>query len=470
MSRQLFGREVIYTDTKNITRDNVVAILNDILPVFNKNSSDIQYLYNYRRGKQPIWERVKTFRDDICNKVVVNRANEIAEFKVGYLIGEPVQYVNRGLENTADDVSMLNSIMFGENKAAKDKELVDWAVTGGVGYRLVLPKEDYANTDGECVDIYTLDPRSTFVVRYNGLGNEVVMGGTVTTLVDKTLKYEIYTKDRMYTIVEDAIVSEVPHFLGRVPIIEYPINMMRMGEFEIVIPLLDCLNETVSDRIDAIDTFIQSILVVTGADMEDNTFANIKAKGGMMLPEGCDVKYLVQELNQSQTQTMVDDLYQTILTICGMPSQADGSTSDSSNNGAVILRNGWYSAEARAKDQEMHFISSEKEFLKIALPLINAKCGTEITVPDVEIRFTRRNYENITQKSNVLIQMLSNDKIHPRLAFEHCGMFADPELAYEMSMEYEKSVMAKEEADINTFIVERTREEENIANGGVTDV
>ena len=32
--------------------------------------------------------------------------------------------------------------------------------------------------------------------------------------------------------------------------------------------------------------------------------------------------------------------------------------------------------------------------------------------------------------------MLKNEKIHPRLAFEHCGMFVDSDLAYTISVEY----------------------------------
>lgn len=39
-------------------------------------------------------------------------------------------------------------------------------------------------------------------------------------------------------------------------------------------------------------------------------------------------------------------------------------------------------------------------------------------------------------KTQVLTTMLANDKIHPRLAFEHCGLFVDPELAYTQSMLY----------------------------------
>ena len=55
---------------------------------------------------------------------------------------------------------------------------------------------------------------------------------------------------------------------------------------------------------------------------------------------------------------------------------------------------------------------------------------------DVEIRFTRKNYDNILTKSQVLTTMLNNSYIHPRLAFEYCGMFVDPELAYTESIAY----------------------------------
>ena len=52
------------------------------------------------------------------------------------------------------------------------------------------------------------------------------------------------------------------------------------------------------------------------------------------------------------------------------------------------------------------------------------------------MKFTRRNYEAIQSKSQVLVSMLQQTKIHPLLAFSHCGMFTDPESAYTMSMAY----------------------------------
>ena len=36
----------------------------------------------------------------------------------------------------------------------------------------------------------------------------------------------------------------------------------------------------------------------------------------------------------------------------------------------------------------------------------------------------------------MLTQMLACEKIAPELAFTHCGLFSDPQLAYRMSMDY----------------------------------
>jgi hypothetical protein len=153
------------------------------------------------------------------------------------------------------------------------------------------------------------------------------------------------------------------------------------------------------------------------------------------LPENADVKYLVEELNQTQAQIKTDNDYQTVLTICGMPNR-NGGSSTSDTGSAVIMRDGWEAAEARAKDSETIFKCSEKESLKIALKICRDMGRLNLSPSDIDARFTRRNYENIQAKAQVLTMMLQSEKIDPRLAFEHCGMFPDPELAYAMSLAY----------------------------------
>ena len=438
------GRRVIYTDVDEITRDNVVDVLDKTISTHGTNRSEIEYLYKYYRGDQPILERTKDFNEHINNKVIVNRANEIVSFKAGYLMGEPVQYTARSDKNgNSEDIETLNDYCYYEGKAAKDMELAVWFYVCGTAFRMVLPDEMNREEDESPFEIYTLDPRDTFVVYHSGLGHRPMCGVTYVEKTDGQIVYSIYTKDTYYEIIDNEIVREVPHYLGAVPIIEYPANDARLGAFEIVITMLDAINTCQSNRIDGVEQFIQALMVFKGVDIDNETFSQLKELGGIKVPLEGDVSYLIQELNQTQTQTLVDDLYSTVLEICGMPSQGDGNTSDSSNNGAMIVKNGWQQAEARAMDSERIFKESEKKFLKLALKICRILRQKKFRLSDIEIKFTRRNYENILQKSQVLISMLSNNKIHPRLAFIHCGMFTDPEQAYAISSEYAEEMEQK---------------------------
>ena len=78
---ELHGRRQIFTNEENITASNVVAELNKWLAVHNRNRSEIVYLERYVRGEQPILDRVKKYRAEINNRVVVNIANQITAFK-----------------------------------------------------------------------------------------------------------------------------------------------------------------------------------------------------------------------------------------------------------------------------------------------------------------------------------------------------------------------------------------------------
>ena len=58
-TRQMFGRTKIYTDVERITAENVVDVLTKALRVHMANSNDIQYLWDYYRGKTPILNKTK---------------------------------------------------------------------------------------------------------------------------------------------------------------------------------------------------------------------------------------------------------------------------------------------------------------------------------------------------------------------------------------------------------------------------
>ena len=155
------------------------------------------------------------------------------------------------------------------------------------------------------------------------------------------------------------------------------------------------------------------------------------------------VTMLVSELNQDQTQTLVDSLYKTVLSICGMPFNVGGSGSTSDTGAAVTMRDGWSNSESRCKETEVHFKRGERRFLKAVCRILDVSEHMGLMPSQVEIKFTRRNYEAIQSKAQVLTTLLGCGKVHPRLAFEHCGMFPDPENAYDLSQRYVDEQSAK---------------------------
>lgn len=463
------GRTVISTNAKSITRENLLTVLTQAKMSHSKNKAEIEYLLNYYKGKQPILTRMKEVRPDICNTVVVNRANEIVAFKTGYLCGEPIQYINRnGEDSVTENINTLNEYMFSEDKASQDEEIVEWGNICGTAYRLVLP-DDRGEIDEAPFEMYTLDPRYAFVVYSNGIGKKPLMGVIESQDENNVTHYSIYTEDKYFHVLESSIVEETPHILGMIPIFEYPANNARLGAFEIVLPLLDAINNVESNRLDGVEQIVQAFIKFINCDITKDEYKTFLEMGAIKVKSvdgaPADVGVVTTELNQDQTQTLSENLYNTVLTICGMPNR-NGGNSTSDTGSAVLLRDGWSLAEARAKDSEHIFKRAEKQMLKLVLKICNTSGELALKLSDISLKFTRRNYENIQSKSQVLISMLQQEKIHPLLAFSSSGLFIDPEEAYTLSMKYYEEQQKLAEKPDKTQNTERTDQtQEGIENG-----
>ena len=438
------GRREITTSVITVDRSNVVRVLQNAFTKHLANRSEIEYLYKYYKGIQPILFREKEVRPEICNKIVENRANQIVTFRVGYTVGKPIQYISSvGTDDVSKAVARLNDMMRIAGKATKDKLLVEWQMICGTGYRLVLPKEK----KGEKIpfDIYTVDPRQAFVIYRNDVGHTPLAGVYYTVDDDQNYTFNVYTNDRYFKVngwQSGKVAEEKPLDLGgTIPIVEYPLNMSRLGAFEVVRPLLDSLNNLESNRIDSVEQFVQSLLIAINCQFDDDVTANTIREAGMVAIKSvgenkADLKVVSESLDQTQTQTLKQATLDAIYEIAGIPSQANGSTSDSSNNGAVILRNGWQGAETRAQDYEQMFREPEQRTLELVSVICGELSDLTFDATEVEPKFTRRNYEDLLSKSQTLVSMLGQEKIHPQCAYEACGLFVDTQEAYNMGMDW----------------------------------
>lgn len=459
-----YGRTVIYTDASSITAENVVDEVRKAALVHAANRADIENLYNYYRGKTKILNKKKEIRETINHKICENRAFEAVSFYDGYVFGEPIQYVRRENppskqtdDEIAKDINRLNGLMSLTGKAACDARMANWLLIGGVGYRLSLPNTDWEKDGDEApFKQYALDPRNTFVIYQNNVDQTPLAG---VHYVERSLNervYGVYTRDEYFEFTEnDFAVAKTPHALGMIPIVEYRADFAMLGVFETCLTLLDALDELQSNRMDDIVQFVNSFLAIMGGELNEETYKKINEWKMMCLPEGADAKYLSPTMNQNDVQTLKDDITQAIFEICGVPNRSNSGASSSDNGVAVLLRDGYTAAEARAKIIEENWKESEMRSLRIVLRILRDTEGTRLRLADIKPHFTRRNYENIATKSQVLIAMLNNPWIHPEVAYASCGMFPDPESAYLQGKAW------KEEMDKKWEPIEVDENEEN---------
>ena len=443
-TKTMFGRRKILTSADAITASNVVKVVENAYNTHLLNVSEIEYLWNYYKGKQPSLFRKREVRDELTSHIVENRANEIVTFKTGYLVGKPIKYIasTQG-DEISSAIAKLNDAMRLVGKKTKDKELVEWQMICGVGYRYVVQEN---NRNKVPFNLYTLDPRNTFVIRKNDYSQKVIAGVNYVVDDNQNTIFTVFTEDKVFSWVKGNDTPSVKgNQFGMIPIIEYPANSARLGCFEIVLSMLDAINDFDCARTEAVEQFVQSLLVLYNCQVDEGTTADTIRAAGMILLKTvgdakADIKVLAEQLDQTQNQTLKDDLYNSVLQIVGMPSQSAAGTSDSSNNGAIILKNGWQGAETRAQDFEAEFELPEMEMLQVVSVICNVlKNGEYFFDPaDVEVKFTRRNYEDILAKSQTLVTMLSNDKVHPQKAYEASGLFADTEEAYQMGIAWFK--------------------------------
>lgn len=462
-----FGRTAIMSPHEKITIENLPAVLDAALAQHNENSREIDFLWSYARGDQPILTRKKNVRPEICNRVVENHAIEIASFASSYFLGEPVAYVRRGdSEEAAESIGEFNNYMYLAGKEGKDKELATWMSVCGVGYRMILPTESEDGGAPFLIDV--LDPRDTFVVYYSGFGRKKLLAAQKIEIVENGIKVNIvcgYTATHYFEYRSGKVVKFVQHVLGSVPVFEFRLNMMRMGSFEPAIPLLDAINRIESNRVDGIEQFVQAFLKFKNCQLEEADLNRFVELGAIMLPPtergDADVGYVIGELNQQQTQTLVDYMYDQVLAICGLPTSTKGGSSTSDTGSAVFLRDGWSQCEARAKDTELLFKESEKDFIRLAIRICRENVGLKLNASDVECKLVRRHHDNLLTKTQSLLHMLEAG-IEPGIAIATCNLFSDPMDVAAVSAPYLKKW---EYEEVNTYDEDT---EEPVPVGGQT--
>ena len=429
------GRSVLRTDLSGadlLDAEKVKADLVRVLPYHAYNASQIAWLQEYHRGWHPyVQERVKTTRTDVDNKITVNHAWGFTRDIVGYFLGKPIQYTHRQGKYRVQMENFIN-VMLAESKALVDYQIAEDCSICGVGYRGMFAEPTARN--GTKLKLLRLDPTSTFVVRssnpieppayavsfYEDQGNDA---GEV------SVYYKVYTPARefMFKLSRSGLAFDVGienlelqyekaiNFGGGLPIQEYENNLVRMGDWETCIALMDALDIVTSDGVNDIQQAVNSVLVAMGMELTEENFANL-SKSGLLnvkdIPPGVTpvVEFINQAMDADVGVSMREYLEATLRVIVGVPDRKTRGGGGGDTGDAVFMRDGWQDIDLVATAKEQYFIRAERDALDVMLYILSTtKEVKNLDAKDIAIHFNRNKTSNLQSKAQTYQTLTTGD-------------------------------------------------------------
>lgn len=457
---ETYGRKVLYSSLKEeeLNAESIRNILDDLIAKHRINATESKYLRDYYVGKQDIMYKKKFTREDINNKTTENWAFAITEFVKSFLLNEPIQYVQNS-DKASTEIMALNEYMSYENKAYKDSDLIEDIVLTGRGFRYIAP--DNANEEDEApFELENIRPEECEIVYYSGIGHKQLFAFVETRMIRQVEKvsdlesteptwvteeyndYMVYTKNRAYkyTTINGIIEYVAPDdeqkeilFPEGHRIYEYFFNKKRYSLIEAVKPLLDKINQLESLDMDDMEQFVNAIMVFKNANITEETIAQGKALGALLLKSDtnmpADVTLLQGRLQAKDTQVFYQRLISAALAIIAMPFASDNGTYGDTGI-ARMTGQGWTMADQRANTLISSLIMSEKETLKYILKICKNKSSeiVNLKASEIEIRFRINKNSNILEKTQALLNM-KTAQIAPEIAIPTCKIFNDEQRA-----------------------------------------
>lgn len=468
---QTYGRNCIYANyteeqllsgTQDQRDEKVLDILTNSIELHEQNKNEIIYLQKYLYGDQDIKNKVKLTRTDINNKGVENWAWAFQDWKKAFLLGKPIQYAP--LDNVSnEEITLLNKYNTYEDKDQKDQEIYEDLFTVGRGFRYVSATP--VDEDDEApYEIINFDVKNTEVVYSSGAKHEQLLAFCETSkkyitqeinpetnekeqVTKYYSEYTVYTRDMQYIIDNKngayTIRKRTP-IINKIHLItEYYLNRKRMGLLEIGKDIFDDINYIECLDKDDIESFVNSIMVFTNAEVDKEGMDAIREYGAVSI-KSTDQKKASVEILQSRLKSMDTQIYylrklSALHSILSVPQATNsGEMSNAETGKAMLTGQGFTSSSIRVENEEKSFKKCDRNSLKVILKICKNSNDSQIKnlkVSDVEIKFSRDLSENLLVKTQALIN-LATANIPPEVANAVINLFSDPVAVTKLQEQY----------------------------------
>ena len=317
---------------------------------------------------------------------VTNFARYISKTNVGYLLGNPVQY----LVSDGYNIDAIADSYRKQTIGKLDVELATDASVFGHAFERIYTDE---NSDSWSTRV---DPRNVILVYDDTVKHEKMFAIVYVPSYDEN--GEVISNQFEATILTPTMIMErtlkngeligdekddTAHSFGEVPIIEYMNSSDRIGDFEPVISLIDAYNILQSDRVIDRERLVDAILAFYGSDFDEKQRKELKDSRIIAnMPEGSKIEYVIKNIDEADAdvlrQTIATDIHKISMT----PDMSDEKFAGNSSGVAILYK--LLAFEQHIKDKERYFEDSLMDRFRLYNNFLVAK-STMAIVPTEEI-------------------------------------------------------------------------------------
>ena len=402
----------IYTvpSDKPITKE----VVEDVIRYNESQRNRYDVLQRYYLGEHDILTRYKseTLKN---NRLVINHASYIVDTNVGYLLGNPVDYLSDY------DISEVLECYKQQTINDLDNEIATNTAIYGTQNEYV-----YANEDAQPRSA-VVDNRNSIVVYDTTLEHKKLFGVIYRPIYDglNFQYYDVIYLDkevmRHYKLGGGLIIlDEKEHNFGDVPLIQYKNNPDLIGDFEKVFTLINAYNLLQSDRINDKEQLVDAILCMYDFDFTAEQHEMLKESRVLAsIPKDGRVEYLTKVLHEADMDILRKNLEQDIHKISMCPNMSDENFSG--NSSGVALRFKLLPFEQSTKNKERYFEKGlMNRFALYNTFLSRASRMPEIPIYEVDAVFKRNLPTNDLENSMMIKNLqgiVDNEMLISQLSF-----------------------------------------------------
>lgn len=361
----------------------------EILVAHDKDYYHKRKLKNYYIGKQDIFNKKGRPNGAPNNKIVSNFCSYIVDMSTGFFLGRPIAYTTT--ENNQEKLNPLLEIFRYNDEAAHNLELAEEASITGESFEIL-----YMDNDAN-IRFKAIPSEEVILVCEATLEENVICairryrvydfnGATYNEFVEiydaKSVNYYTYSGTRL-TLVNTAI-----NYFDDVPIIEYPNNIQRRGDFENVLSLVDAYNMTQSLSLDDLMDFTDAFLILRGmSGTDDEDVAKMRNDKVLEFDDATgSAEWLIKNLNDSYIENLKNRLQTDIHKFSNIPDMSD--TNFVNNASGVAIKYKLIGLEQIRSRKEREFKKSLQRRIELIGGMLKMKSVDAIDFRDVEITFT----------------------------------------------------------------------------------